>query len=143
MSTSHEKTAIASVIEDWSAAIRNKEAARALSHLTDDIVQFTLAPPLHYSGKQAEDIQGWFDTWDGPIGAEARDVEITAGDGVAFVRCLVRMTGTKTDGQRADLWFRQTLGLTKQDKAWKIAHAHASVPFYMDGSFKAAIDLEP
>ena len=26
---------------------------------------------------------------------------------------------------------------------WKIAHEHTSVPFYMDGSFRAAVDLEP
>jgi hypothetical protein len=25
----------------------------------------------------------------------------------------------------------------------KIAHEHESVPFYMDGSFKAAVDLTP
>jgi ketosteroid isomerase-like protein len=26
---------------------------------------------------------------------------------------------------------------------WLIAHEHVSVPFYMDGSYKAAIDLRP
>jgi PhnB protein len=33
---------------------------------------------------------------------------------------------------------------SKGSKAnWKIAHEHDSVPFYMDGSFKASIDLTP
>ena len=27
--------------------------------------------------------------------------------------------------------------------SWKITDDHASVPFYMDGSFKAAVDLKP
>jgi uncharacterized protein (TIGR02246 family) len=136
-----EKREIAAIIEDWSNAIRDKDANRVRSHLTENIVQFTLAPPLQYKGKQAEDIESWFATWNGPINSEARDIKITASETVAFVRCLVRMTGTKTDGQKADLWFRQTFGLTKLDGTWKIAHTHASVPFYMDGSFKAAIDL--
>jgi hypothetical protein len=27
--------------------------------------------------------------------------------------------------------------------AWTVAHEHTSVPFYMDGSLKAAVDLAP
>ena len=42
-----------------------------------------------------------------------------------------------------DLWFRATLGFRKIDRKWTITHEHSSVPFYMDGSFKAAIDLKP
>jgi ketosteroid isomerase-like protein len=42
-----------------------------------------------------------------------------------------------------DLWFRATLGFRKIDGKWTITHEHSSVPFYMDGSFKAAIDLKP
>ena len=42
-----------------------------------------------------------------------------------------------------DLWFRATLGFRKIDGKCAITHEHSSVPFYMDGSFKAAIDLKP
>jgi ketosteroid isomerase-like protein len=138
-----EKSAVAAVIEEWSKAISDKDAARVVSHLTDKVVQFTLAPPLQYKGKDAEDLQGWFNTWQGSIGGEARDVEINVGGDIAFTRGLVRMTGTKTDGEQVDLWFRQTLGLLRQAGSWKIAHVHTSVPFYMDGSFKGAFDLKP
>ncbi|MDR6634930.1 ketosteroid isomerase-like protein [Phyllobacterium sp. 1468] len=143
MTTHDEKTAVAAVIEGWSKAIGNKNAAQVLSHLAEDVLQFTLAPPLRYQGKSAEDLQGWFDTWEGPIGIESRDTAIWVGGDVAFAASLVRMTGRKTDGEKPDLWFRQTIGLIRQDGTWKIAHEHASVPFYMDGSFKAAIDLKP
>lgn len=111
MTNTSEKAAVAAVIDDWSKAIGDKDAARVLSHLSGDVVQYTLAPPLQYKGKDAEDLQGWFATWKGPIGGEARDVEINAGSDVAFARSLVHMTGTKTDGEQVDLWFRQTLGL--------------------------------
>jgi PhnB protein len=50
------------------------------------------------------------------------------------------MSGTKTDGENVELWLRETLGLRKIDDKWKIAHQHESVPFYMDGSYKAAVD---
>ena len=26
---------------------------------------------------------------------------------------------------------------------WRIVHQHESVPFYMDGSYRAAVDLKP
>ena len=62
---------------------------------------------------------------------------------VAFSHSLNRMHGTKTDGAKADLWFRQTFGFQRIKGEWKMAHEHESVPFCMDGSFKAAIDLKP
>jgi ketosteroid isomerase-like protein len=42
-----------------------------------------------------------------------------------------------------DLWFRLTLGLRSIGGRWKLLHEHESVPFYMDGSYKAAVDLRP
>jgi len=45
--------------------------------------------------------------------------------------------------ERFDLWFRATTGLRKIDGTWRIAHEHMSTPFYMDGTFGAAVDLKP
>ena len=36
-----------------------------------------------------------------------------------------------------------TLGLRKEDGAWVVTHEHESVPFDMDGSFRASIGLQP
>jgi ketosteroid isomerase-like protein len=38
---------------------------------------------------------------------------------------------------------RMTLGCKRIDGRWRIAHEHVSVPFHMDGSYKAAIELKP
>lgn len=53
------------------------------------------------------------------------------------------MMATTAKGEKVDLWFRATLGFRKIAGQWKIVHEHSSVPFYMDGSFKAAVDLKP
>jgi ketosteroid isomerase-like protein len=53
------------------------------------------------------------------------------------------MSGRKTDGEVIELWFRQTFGLKRSRNGWKIVHEHGSAPFYMDGSFRAAVDLKP
>jgi ketosteroid isomerase-like protein len=62
---------------------------------------------------------------------------------VAFCLGFVRISGTKTDGKKEDVWARQTLCFERLGGTWKIVHEHISVPFYMDGSVKAAVDLKP
>ena len=71
------------------------------------------------------------------------DLTLEVGGDIAFARGLGHMTGTKKDGAKVDLWARVTVGLNRRDGAWKITHQHTSVPFLMDGSFKAAVDLKP
>jgi ketosteroid isomerase-like protein len=41
------------------------------------------------------------------------------------------------------VWFRITFGLRRAAEGWTITHEHESVPFYMDGSLRAAVDLQP
>jgi ketosteroid isomerase-like protein len=72
-----------------------------------------------------------------------RDVSITASDDVGFCRSLNRMSGTRTDDEETDVWVRATIGCRLIEGRWLITHEHASVPFYMDGSGKAAVDLKP
>ena len=133
---------VEAVIEDWADAIRTKDAARVVSHGTTDFVQFSLAPPL-VADTGVEGLTQWFATWRGPIDYGLRDLSITAGDDVAFAHSLNRMRGARTSGEATDLWFRSTLCLRKVAGTWKIAHEHESVPFLMDGSMKAALDLKP
>ena len=49
----------------------------------------------------------------------------------------------RTNGEQTDVWVRATIGFAKTDGGWKATHEHFSVPFYMDGSDKAAVDLKP
>ena len=133
--------AIERVIIARNRALSAKDAEAVADCQTRDFVCFSMAPPL--VARDPGGMQAWFDTWDGPIGYETRDLEVTAGDRVAFAHALVNLTGRKTDGYVADLWFRLTLGLTRGPRGWKIAHEHDSTPFYMDGSFRAAVDLRP
>jgi ketosteroid isomerase-like protein len=149
MTTQTETTAreqIRALLNERAAAITARDALRAMAHLSPDLVSFGLAPPLRYAGDEARDpagIESWFQTWDGPIGYDIGDPVIEVGGGVAFCHGLTHMTGTKTDGERVDLWFRSTVGLRQTAAGWQITHAHDSTPFYMDGSGLAATDLKP
>jgi ketosteroid isomerase-like protein len=65
------------------------------------------------------------------------------GGDLGFGHGFVRISGTKTGGERVAVWARSTVCLRRIGGAWRIVHEHTSVPFYMDGSLKAAVDLHP
>jgi ketosteroid isomerase-like protein len=116
-----------------------------MSHYTRDILVFDLAPPLQYVGIDAyrKNFKEWFSSFQGPIGYEIRDLSITAGGDVAFCHSINRISGSRTSREKTDVWVRATVGFRKIDGKWMVTHEHVSVPFYMDGSDKAALDLKP
>jgi len=135
--------AIDAILGDRTNAMFGKVVDLAVKHYADDIVSYYLAPPLQHVGANKAAVQAWFDTWNGPISWVVQDLHVETGGDVAYAHGLSHMTGTKTDGQKVDLWARTTLCFGRIGGVWKITHDHASVPFYMDGSFKAAVDLKP
>ncbi len=145
-SASQEEFAIYALLTDRAEAIRAKDVGGSIAAYAPDMLKFDLAPPLASTGPQAQDSDGleyWYGTWQGPIGYELRDLTITASADLAFSHSLNHITGTRTDGEHTDLWFRETVCLRRTSGAWKITHEHNSVPLYMDGTGKAATDLKP
>jgi PhnB protein len=143
MSESANEDQIRAAIDARADAIRKKNVQGVLNQFAEESVRFFLATPLQATVPLKDDLEDWFATWQGPIGYEIRDLKITASDDVAFSHSLSRYSGTKTDGEKPDVWFRDTLCFRKINGQWLITHAHESVPFYMDGSYKAAVDLKP
>ena len=141
-----DEAAITDLLDAYTAAIQAKDARASVAHYTREVVAYDLPPPLRIEASAVRNpdyIQKWFDTWDGPILSEARDMKIVVGGDVAYACGLRHMSGTKTDGEVVDLWFRATACFQRVAGAWKIAHIHNSVPFAMDGSGRALLDLEP
>ena len=138
-------TQIQQLIDGWATALRDKDIKGVMSYYVPDILVFDIAPPLLYRGADVcrKNYEEWFSTWQGPIGYEIRDLSVIVGDGVAFSHSLNRIYGKRTNGENTDVWVRVTAGFRKIDGKWLITHEHVSVPFYMDGSDKAAVDLKP
>jgi PhnB protein len=139
---SHE-THIRALLDDWANALRSKDADGIMSHYAADLVLFDLAPPLKSNSLDKKALAEWLSSFQGSIGYEIRDLNITADDSVAFCHGLNHLSGRKTGGEEVDVWLRATVGLRRVAGKWMITHWHESVPFYMDGSFKAAVDLKP
>lgn len=134
---------IAAVIDAWAEGLRHKDVEAVARHFTEDPVGFYLAPPLVADEDLRKNMAEWLDTFDGPLGYEVRDLKVHASGGVGWAHALNHLTGQRIGGEETDLWFRLTMGFEKTVDQWKIAHAHESVPFLMDGRDKAALDLRP
>ena len=143
VSKSRDEAQVRAAIDSWAMALRDKDAEAVVAHHADEFVQFSLAPPLLSAAADAKGLNAWFATWRGGLGYEVHDLKLAVGGDVAFSHSLNRLSGTKTDGEEIALWFRLTLGFRKLGAGWKMVHEHESVPFYMDGSYRAAVDLEP
>ncbi len=142
---SEEEAEIRGIIDAVNEAHYSKDAAVIAGHYAADAALFTLAPPLVHHGMNLVELQSWLDSWDGPIESESRDLSVIVSGGLAFVQGFNRLGGNpkSAGGARVSFWMRATWCLRLVDGDWKIFNEHTSVPFYMDGSMRAAFDLEP
>ncbi len=139
---------ILAVLDEHAAAHADRDADRLMSPYTDDAVRFTLAPPLqqtadtHYG--TAQGLRQWLATFDGPVVIEYRHPVVVVSGDIAFAHCLTRMTATPVGAPASfSFWHRSTFGFRRIEGSWRIVHEHDSTPFLMDGSFRAATDLQP
>jgi ketosteroid isomerase-like protein len=149
-----DEAQIRDLLARMAAAHHAKDGARIVADYAPDIVTYSMAPPLQarrgdlldIGGDRkadmttAEGVQQWLDGFgDAPFDFELRDLQVVAGGDVAYAHALARMGSAGT----FSMWFRITFGLRKIDGQWRITHEHESVPFNMDQSFSAAVDLQP
>ena len=141
---SMDEAEIRGLIASLHQAHHDKDAAAIVAAYEPDATLFTLAPPLAYRGVDLKEKQAWLDTWDGPIEIESRDLKVTVSGDSAFAYGFVQMKGTpKMAGREISFWMRLTVYLHHKAGTWRIVHEHESVPFYMDGTQRAAFDLKP
>jgi ketosteroid isomerase-like protein len=143
-----EEAGIRAVLDEYVAAHAGRDADRILAVFTDDAVRYTLAPPLAQApGTEygdAEGLRAWLATFDGPVVLHHRDRTISVGGDVAFAHTLTSMTATPAGApQSFTFWLRSTFGFRRIAGTWRVVHQHDSTPFHMDGSFRAATDLQP
>ena len=142
MSSTTDKATIEALFQKLERAHVDHDADAIVDSYAPDAVIFDLAPPLGRRGMKRDNVAAWLAGWDGPIRIDACDVNLTLSGELAFVSALNRMRG-RQGGEDQDMWFRTTMCLQKIRGGWTIICDHSSVPFYMDGSYRAAVDLKP
>jgi uncharacterized protein (TIGR02246 family) len=142
MSSKADRAEIEALFQQLVRAHADRDADAIVKAYAPDAVIYDLAPPLGRRGMNRDSVAAWLASWDGPIQIDARDVSLTVEGDLAFVSALNRMRG-RQGGEDRDLWYRTTMCIQKISGQWQIVCDHSSVPFYMDGSYRVAVDLKP
>ena len=129
-SVSADEAAIRKLVEDWAGAVRRRDLAAILRHHSSDMLMFDVPPPFLSRG-----IDAYAKTWDlffawvrDPVVFDIKEMNITAGNDVAFVTAAMQCAGAEPGGKVVELDFRLTIGLRKIGGHWTIVHEHHSVP---------------
>ncbi|MFJ6885019.1 SgcJ/EcaC family oxidoreductase [Streptomyces sp. M54] len=122
---------IRALIEDWAEAVHRGRIDAVVADHAEDIVMFDVPPP--YRGVRGIDAyrQAWppFFAWQAQGAVfDIEEMEVTAGEDIAFAHALVRC-GTEDElAARPGFRLRLTLGLRKEAGRWVVAHEHHSFP---------------
>ena len=85
-----DEAAIRAVIEERAAAMRDKDARRAIATLADEIVAFELAPPLALGPARARDeagLAGWLAGWGSRFATSTSPPRATSAGAEASTGC--------------------------------------------------------
>ncbi len=129
-SSSNDQLQIRDLIARWAKAVREQDLAGIRADHEPDILMFDVPPPFMSKGLEAY-MATWntFFAWsDKPVVFDFDQVEVAAGQDVAFATAVGRCSGTEKNGENIKLEFRLTLGLRKRDGRWRVAHEHHSLP---------------
>ncbi len=140
----NDEAAIQKLLDDGIRSLCHKDIEGLMSMFAEEVVTFDIVPPLRYVGADAlrKLWEAVFSSFQGPIGYEIHDLNITVGDDVAFTHSLNRISGTMNTGQQTDLWLRWTACFRKINGKWLIVHHQNSVPVDLEHG-KAVLDLKP
>jgi len=141
--TSSDVAAVGAVLAALAQASLDRDAGAIAGLYAPDAWVADLAPPLARQGIDQAGLQAWLDGWGGPVKVASRHQEITVGGDLALVQRLEHTSTRTREGKEVAWWARASLVLARTPEGWRIVHEHVSVPFYMDGSLRAAVDLEP
>ena len=139
-----DQSEVRALFDNQLDAIRTKDLDRLMAVYSPDIVYFDVVPPLRYAGSAA--LRGrfseWFGGYQGPIGMETRDLNISTSGEIAVAHWLSRASGTLMNGREVGSWVRATSCCQRSNNRWLVTHEHISLPVdFVSGS--AATDLLP
>jgi ketosteroid isomerase-like protein len=132
------------LLDGRSEAVRIKDLDRLMSFYSPDIVYFDIVPGLRYTGSAElrPRFSEWFDAFEGSIGQEMRDLNVSASGDIAVAYMLIRASGTLKNGPDVGYWVRATSCCQRSDQRWLVTHEHVSIPVdFQSGS--AVMDLVP
>jgi len=117
-------------IEQLAQAIRHKDVDGLMAFYSPEVVAFDVQPPLEARGAAAyrENFVRWFDSFDGPIDFQLKNLRVVPGEPVSFCHYLSLIVGAKPRGGTVGYWARGTTCFERRDGEWLVTHEHISMP---------------
>jgi uncharacterized protein (TIGR02246 family) len=122
---------IRSLIERWAQAVHAGDLDAVLADHSTDIVMFDVPPPK----EGVRGIDAYRETWPPFFEWQRRgavfdivELDITAGEDVAFAHALLRCGTAEELDRDPDLRLRLSVGLRKDGDRWIVTHEHHSFP---------------
>ena len=146
--TPENQTAVAEIqtlMDRWLRDVKAADIDKLMSHYAPDVLAFDAALQLQFKGTEAygKHWRACMEMCPGPVTYEMHQLQITAGEDVAFAHYLNRCGGIDDEtGEERAAWMRGTGCFRRIAGNWKIVHEHFSAPFDME-TFKALLDLKP
>jgi uncharacterized protein (TIGR02246 family) len=122
---------IRALIERWAHAVHAGDLDGVLADHADDIVMFDVPPPQDGVRGLADYAATWppfFAYQAGGACFEIVELDVTAGDDVAFAHALLRCDTPEGLAAHPTQRLRLTLGLRREGERWVVAHEHHSFP---------------
>jgi uncharacterized protein (TIGR02246 family) len=127
----NDQQQIRTLIERWAKAVHATDLDAVLIDHSDDIVMFDVPPP----DDGVRGIDAYRETWPPFFEWQARgasfeivELDVTAGDDVAYAHALLRCGMPEELAERPERRLRLTLGLRREDGRWVVTHEHHSFP---------------
>jgi uncharacterized protein (TIGR02246 family) len=123
------ETEIRELIENWARAVHEGDLDGVRADHADDIVMFDVPPPEQGVRGRAAYLETWpgFFEWQASGAVfEITELDVHAGEDVAFAWALLRCGTEKELQDDPDRRLRLTIGLERVDGRWIVAHEHHS-----------------
>jgi uncharacterized protein (TIGR02246 family) len=117
------------LVERWARAVHVGDLDSVLADHAGDIVMFDVPPPhdgVRGLGDYAATWPGFFAWQASGASFEIVELDVTAGEDVAFAHALLRCGTPDELAARPDRRLRLSLGLRREQGRWVVAHEHHS-----------------
>lgn len=119
----HE-TRVRTLISDWTRSVAAGDRPGILAHHADDVLMYDFPNTVRGIDAYDKTWQFFDDSRRGQVTFEPHDIEVTAGDNVAFASCEIHCDGTTA----GPIDFRLTTCLERRGNEWVVVHEHHSMP---------------
>jgi ketosteroid isomerase-like protein len=137
-------TDILKITADREEGVRRKDVAMATANYADDVIIFDVVDPLERQGigEVRRRLKEWLSTLSEIRRFEIKNVSLHISSDLAYATSMNHIDALNVGGERLNMWWRETTCYARISGAWKITHAHSSVPFNPENG-KPSIGLLP